>query len=241
MQRFIFSDTKRLRYSYFSRLIAVSIPFLQFSAVMVFFAYFNIVLDGISVQLLWKLCFISLGLIGTIDIIFIIYIIHHLNCHRRFTFIELGKKCVVISVHSQTVYDRFKPKYYKKLYVIYYKDIENIRLFKGKIYIKGKINVYYDRSDLLFYKFNYYGISFDNWWYNYNPSETINSLKLKNYYTKTGKILFLIRKLSVYEKAIEAKHKEYTENMLKLAKQVRMKYKVYHSYASRHSNSPIKK
>lgn len=241
MNRFVFSDIKKLSRSYYSKLFVINIPFVQFSIVMAFFAYFNIVVDGISVKLLWKLCFISTGLIVFVDIILISFIIHHINCHRRFTFMELGKKCLVISIHSQTVFDKFKPKYYKKLYVINYKDIDNIRLVKGKICVKGKINVYYEKSDTLFYTFNAYGIAFDNWWYNYNPTKTLDTLKLKNYYIQTSRTLFQARKLSVYEKAIDLKHREFTENMLKLAQQVRLKKKVYRSYASRHSNSPNKK
>lgn len=241
MNHFVFADIKKLSRSYYSRLFAINIPFIQFCIVMAFFAYFNVIVDGISKESLWKLCFISLGVIVFLDIIAVIYIVHHVNCHRRFTFMELGKKCLVISVHSQTVYNKFKPKYFKKVYVINYKDIENIRLVKGKIYIKGKINYYYEKSDTLFYSFNAYGIVFDNWWYNYNPTKTLDTLKLKNYYIKTGKSLFHARKLSVYEKSIDLKHKEFTENMLKLAQEVRLKKKLYHSYASRHSNTPNKK
>lgn len=240
MNHFVFSDTKKLSRSYYSRLLVINIPFVQFAIVMAFFAYFNLVVDGISSELLWKLCFVSCGFIALIDMFSVTYIIHHINCHRQFTFMELGKKCLVISVHSQTVYNKFKPKYYKKLYVINYKDIDNIRLVKGKISIKGKINVYYDKPDALFYSFNPYGIVFDNWWFNYNPTKTLDTLKLKNYYIQTNKALFQARKLSVYEKAVELKHREFTENMLKLAEQVRVKNKIYHSYASRHSNSQEK-
>lgn len=227
MNRFVFVDLKRLTKTYTTRLVIILIPFVQATIVSVVLYCLNLNEKFIKRNLLFTIAKYSVLISAVIIIVGISYITFHLKCHKKNTFMELGNRCIIISIHSQTVFNKFKRVYYKKLYVINYKDLDCIRLIKGNIEIFGKINYYYDKSDNLRYTFdNQDQISFDNWWYNNNPSDNITYISINNYYSNCARSLSLARKLTIMEKAVQIKHKMYVENMKNMASDIsRQKYR----------------
>ncbi|MFA5659390.1 MAG: hypothetical protein WC900_08910 [Oscillospiraceae bacterium] len=216
MNKFIFADAKRLKKNCIASFIAVSIPFWQLIIVVVITINYN--LGKIKQPGYYKLSAYSLciGLAG----IALVYtagflITHHIvSSHVKHSYIEITSRALIISRFSQKTWRKFKPVYYKRLYVIDYKELESLSLFKGKIIVKGKIKTFYDRADRLSYSVSKSGITFDRWWFDYNPLEELSSLCIKDIYKNSSKASRLVKKAAAVERDRLSRFNSYKAKVL---------------------------
>lgn len=215
MDRFLFSDIKKLKKVYLIRLFAVSVPFIQTILVLSVLLYLN--LEFSNTLLLKRLIVIISSFTALLLILGITFITLKLKGHKKNTFIDFSNRFIAISIHSRTVIDNKKFRYYKSLYIIKPEDIKSIKLKNGKIIIDGTINYYYEPDDFLLYSTEKGNIKFDNWWYDYNPTETLSHISVKNYFKGTPRAVFIIRKIAELQSARKMKFNAYRTVMLQIA------------------------
>lgn len=217
---FRFVDLKKLKKRYRSLTVAVSVPFFQFVLIIVLLLKFtseSSSVTGFDI-LAMDLIYIGTALFLSIVIIGIIISKHFLKVHKMNTFIDISSRVLIISRHGQTYLDKFKKKYYKRLYIINLSELESINLVKRKIVIKGKIRILYEKSDWLLYSFTDKGILFDKWWFDNNAGKIVNSVEIPNYFQDAPRLIKLVRRVCRIEKDRIVRHKKYHEQMLELAK-----------------------
>ncbi len=220
MNKFIFADIKRLKKRYRSRLFAVSVPFLQFDIVisLIILKYSRTAHTSEHNAFLLKLLAAGFGALFVVVLTGVIISECLVSFHKRNTFMDITRKTLVISRHSQAYLNKFKVKYYKQLYIIDLAKLTEIRLVKGKIFVKGEIRCLCEKSDWLYYSFSERGIAFDKWWYDLNSGETLTKVEIPDFFKNTADSMKLVRRLSRIEKERIERHKQYHEQMLALAK-----------------------
>lgn len=224
MNRFFFADLKKIAHAYYVRTMILLIPFIQVIGVSCALIFMNVNKKYIHLDTLKKILFYTS--IATICIIILSVIISAvlIHSHKKNTFIEVGDNCLIISIYSQVVINKFKPVYFNRLYVLDYINLDCIRLNKGKIQLFGKIKCYYDKSENLRYTFSKTNqISFDKWWYNNNPASDETFIELPNKFCNTAKALTTARKLAINSKADIIRKNYQKDNLLRLAMEARKK------------------
>ena len=139
------------------------------------------------------------------------------KAHMQNTFIEIADSRMVVSQHTQTVFNSGKFVHYKKLWVIELGEIESVSCVKNQIIINGKARYFNQRADWLNYSSTSQGIDFDNWWYNSNGGIIVNEIEVTDFYTYGARIAERIRYCSDKIKAREKQRKEYRQRMLEIA------------------------
>lgn len=237
MSRYVIADTKRLTHDYISRLAIVLIPFLQAFIVSIIMLQMNLEKQYVNKHLVKTVVFYS-GISGMVVLVFsLAFIIFHLHNHRINTFIDITEKYIIISVHSQTVMSSFKLVHFKKIYVIKLDTLDCIRLLKGRLFIYGAVNCYYDKSENLEYSFDDKGkLVFSRWWYNYNPLKKEDYISINNYYKNCEEALCTARQFTVIQKAINIKKKLYRESLIQLAHDPSVRHRYYNKRKNRYTS-----
>ncbi len=216
MDKFIFADAKRLKKNYMMPFIALSIPFWQLTLVVI--AVINININKINQVGYYMLTsgalILGLGGLAVIYTAGFLVVHYYAGSHIKHSYIEITPRELIVSRFSQKTWQKFKPVYHKRLYVINYNDLESIRIEKGNIIIKGKIRAYYDKAERLTYSVSAGGIAFDKWWYDYNPLSEHDSLVVKDIFLNTAKAIRLIKKASSFERERLSRFNRYKAKVL---------------------------
>ncbi len=220
MDKFIFVDVKKLWKRYMSRILVLSIPFVQFEAVVIFIVWLNSktpqqpsYYSFVKEILVWGFVSFALFLI-----IAILISVHLIKAHKKNTFIEIFNRTLVISRHAQTVNNGLKREYYKKLYVTDLTKLKSISIVKGNIVLVAPVREFYEKSSWLYYVLSERGISFDTWWFNYNSSVLRDKIEITDVFLNTPRQIKLIRKISKIETERFLRRQKFHEEMLELAK-----------------------
>jgi len=220
LNKFIFVDTKKLKKRYRSRMFAVSVPFLQLNIVISLFVLFS---SEKSHRLDYNIFMAKLILVGFGSLLVVLtagVVIskHFISVHKKNTFIDITSKSLVVSRHSQTYFNKFKPAYYKKLHIINLSELQSINIVKGKIVIKGKVRTLYEKAEWLIYSCNENGICFDEWWFDRNAGTFSDGIEIPDLFLQTARVVKFVRRASSLEKERVSRRKKYHEKMLEMAK-----------------------
>lgn len=220
MNKFICIDTEKLRKRYRNRMIIISIPFVQATLVIMCIVIFNNgkIQETDYYSFLSTLMVICWGSLFTIYLNATLYSSHLIKVQKMNTFIDLSQTTLIFSQHCQTVYQKLKPIYYKKLYIIKLSELEDITLVKGKITVSGKIRCLTERADRLLYNSDRNGISFDTWWFDYNSGTFLRSICILDNFKSTPKLLRLFRRASLLETQRKALRLSIHEEIIKKSK-----------------------
>lgn len=215
---FIFVSPEKLNKKYIVRLFAVLIPFVQGAVVLVLMLLIDTSLyNNVHSQLvIMRFLVIDTFLVLLIFIFGCTFKNHLIKCHKKNTYIELIGEYIVISIHGQTVFGLHR-KYYKHLYLMKLSDLTGVSIHKHKIKINGKIRSYYDKSDRLRYNYTDNKFSFDEWWYDYNCAEELDTITISDVFLSPARLLHSIRNVSAIEKTRAEKHRKFHEKMMALA------------------------
>ncbi len=224
MNKIVLFDTKEIRRRATLIYILLAMPFFLVSLILSFWLTSGFPDSYGFLQMTLYIC-ISVNII--VSIFYILFAFPYLMSHKKHSFIDISKRCVIISITKRSVFsEKLKKVRYKELYVIEYKDMENIFLKNDHIYIKGKIKYFYEKNSRLLYSYSTKDgyLEFDTWWFNYNPTKVFSKKSVFFPLIDSKANVKLIKKLMVAEKIRSKKSDEFKKDMQEMAKSARKTY-----------------
>jgi len=175
--------------------------------------FYNYAANELIVKILYVGITLTLILLAGV----IVYSILLIKAHKINTFAEIYSNTLVISVFSQAILKKFRPVYYKSLYVIKLSDIVDISIHKNNIVINSNARYIHDKAERLYYGKGKTDISFDVWWYDYNCTSTTNKVAVPDIFMNSSRFIKAVRRASLSQKARLDRRNKYHEQLMALA------------------------
>ncbi len=140
-----------------------------------------------------------------------------LNAHEKHTYIEIDDIHLVVSKHTQTVFEKGKFKSYKKMWIFDLNDIDEVEYYKKHIIIYGKARYFHENTDFLSYTKTEKGIEFSHWWYDKNGGKEVNIVEVPDFYSYGDRIIKKIMRSSTRIKERTDRRQKFHKKMLYIA------------------------
>lgn len=219
MHKLIRINEKKLRRRYNRRLFIACLPAVSIALTL---HGLSLVSGGSNPMFYYRFFFLMLNiaaayafaacLAGTVIINFV------MRGHRRHTYIELFRSHLVVSKTVETRYCDRRFISYKKLWVMPLTELEDVFCDKNIITVTGKARLISGQADWLGYTCGDDGsLKFDNWWYDENGGENVDSIEIGDYFLGAERIA---RRISFCAERSKLRRERYEEYKAWLLKQV---------------------
>ena|GEM_PF-2493646 len=155
--------------------------------------------------------------------------------HKANTYIEISDAVMVISQHNQTRVQQGEAVYYKKMWIVNLRDIEEVIYMRERIIIISKARYFNQNSDWLRYSCTEDGIDFAHWWYDDNGGEDVTKIEINDFYTRGERIAKRIAICSGKIKERESRREAFRREMLETASKAVKRNRISDKYVQKNT------
>lgn len=196
LRSFFHCRTEKYRYRSRAAIICIGAFCTEIALISFFVMFFNIFGAPDREIILQMLILAAISIFSGLSLCLIIYEGARTIIRRksRYTYLDIQLKAVVFSRYSKAFRVLGRKRIYRELFVIPFKELSYIGLYRDekRIQLKGKIRCYCLDSDNLGYHVRGGDIEMDRWWLNSGGFTETDSLLIDESFGKAEKIVSVL-------------------------------------------------